>query len=155
MLRIVDAVDLLDRRAQRSPRSHRDHDRLRRAKRAFDFCRGDRGDGPRGEGSPIEIRRNARPPQPAAEKFVLEFETAGDPVIETELDQPVGHCARHQPLGALARDPQLLSDLILRLLADVIEPGRPGGLILETLLGNSRSYIAHGRVPLFFDCRPR
>ena len=58
-------------------------------------------------------------PQRLAERHRL-----GQRVVEPELDQLLADGERHQPLRRLARQAELLRDLVLRVAGDVVEPRR-------------------------------
>jgi hypothetical protein len=50
-------------------------------------------------------------------------------MIEANLDQPLAHGKRHQPLSRLPRYAKLSRDFVLSVAGDIVEPARSGGVV--------------------------
>ena len=65
----------------------------------------------------------------------LEVQAGADPVVQPDLDQPLGHGPTDQALGALAADAQLRGDLVLGPAPDLVKPPGAGSLVLQGGVG--------------------
>ena len=75
------------------------------------------------------------------------LEAIGDRVVDADLDQPLRHGKRHQPLRRLPGDAELSGDLVLRVARDIIQPARARRVVEPRICCSCRMFIPFSPQP--------
>ena len=161
MLRAFERLQLLDRGAERASAADGDHDRVQRLQPLLHVGRARLGDAEAAGGGGRVARHDFAELQ--SELFGeprREIHAMRDRMVEPDLDQPLRHGHRDQPLRGLARHAELLGDLVLGVAGDVIEPAGARRIVepvavrldLERLVARAVNAVLHD---ISLPMRPR
>ncbi|MCY1306273.1 hypothetical protein D9M70_561250 [compost metagenome] len=121
VLRTFHRRQLVDRRLQRASGTDRQHLRLRQLQPALDFGSTRLGNADGRRGRPRIARHDLHMLQPVSvAQARRRLQTCGDRMVEPNLDQPLGHGERNEPLRRLARNPHDGRDLVLGAAGDIV-----------------------------------